>query len=52
MVQVPFATSVTEVPDMVHWEIVVEVKVTVRFDDAVALTVNGDSDKSRLVSEG
>ena len=38
-------------PETVHCVRVVEVKETVRFDDAVALTVNGDSDRSRLVSE-
>ena len=38
-------------PETVHCDKVVEVKETVRLDDAVALTVNGDSDKSRLVSD-
>jgi hypothetical protein len=35
----------------VQFDNVVEVKVTVKFDEAVALTVNGDSERSRLVRD-
>jgi len=41
LVQVPAATSVTVEPDTVHTAGVVEPKLTVRPEDAVALTANG-----------
>ena len=41
MVQVPVATRVTVVPDTVQTAGVVEAKLTVRPEVAVALTVNG-----------
>ena len=47
--QVPFATRVTELPETVQFEEVVEANVTAKFDDAVALTLKGVSDRSRLV---
>ncbi|WP_246674456.1 hypothetical protein [Mesorhizobium sp. B2-2-2] len=41
MVQVPAESSVTELPLTVHTAVVVEVKATVRPEDAVALSVTG-----------
>jgi hypothetical protein len=41
MVQVPAATSVTVLPDTAHTGEVWELKLTVRPDEAVALTVKG-----------
>lgn len=41
MEQVPLATIVTVLPDMVHTEEVVDAKLTGRPEEAVALTVNG-----------
>ena len=41
MGQAPSATSVTVEPDTVQTPVVVELKVTVRPDDAVALTPKG-----------
>ena len=45
MLQVPNATSVTDVPDTVHTEVVVAVNATVRPDEAVAEIVNGATTK-------
>ena len=45
MVQVPNATSVTDVPETVHTVVVVEVKATARLDEAVAEIVNGATTK-------
>lgn len=39
--QVPAATIVTVLPETVHFDVVVDEKLTARPDDAVALTVNG-----------
>jgi hypothetical protein len=39
--QVPAATSVTVVPDTVQTGVVVDAKLTVKPDEAVALTVKG-----------
>jgi hypothetical protein len=41
MVQAPVASSVTVVPDTVQTAEVVEAKLTVKPEEAVALTVNG-----------
>jgi hypothetical protein len=41
MVQVPALTSVTVTPDTVQTAEVVDAKLTVKPEDAVALTVNG-----------
>jgi hypothetical protein len=41
IVQVPTATSVTVLLDIVQIDAVVEAKLTARLDEAVALTVNG-----------
>ena len=41
MVQVPADTSVTELPETVQTPVVVEVKVTVRPEVAVAVSVTG-----------
>ena len=41
MVHVPTATSVAVVPETVQTDVVVEAKVTVRPEDAVAVSVNG-----------
>jgi hypothetical protein len=40
MVHVPAVTRVMVVPETVHTEVVVEAKLTGRFEVAVALTVN------------
>jgi hypothetical protein len=43
MVQVPAETSVTVAPETVHTGAVIDLKLTVRPDEAVALTVKGDA---------
>ena len=45
MVQVPAATSVTVVPETPHTFVVCELKLTVKPEEAVALTVNGAEPK-------
>jgi hypothetical protein len=50
IVQVPTATSVTVAPDTVQTVVVVEVKLTARPEDAVALTVNGAVPKGSVES--
>jgi hypothetical protein len=41
LVQAPASTNVTVVPDTVQTAVVKDAKLTVRRDDAVALTMNG-----------
>jgi energy-converting hydrogenase Eha subunit G len=48
MVQVPAATRVTVVPDRVQADGVAEANVTVRPEEALALTANGDEPKCWL----
>src|ERR1035438_6110141 len=50
MVHAPTATSVTVVPETVHTFVVWELKLTVRPEEAVALTVNGAAPNARFES--
>src|ERR1017187_10486886 len=50
MMQVPPETSVTAATDTVQTAVVCELKLTVRPEDAVALTVNGAVPKTRFES--
>ena len=52
MVQVPTETSVTVVPDTVQTDVVCELKLTVRPEDAVALTANGSVPYTLFASVG
>jgi hypothetical protein len=51
MVQVPALTSVTVAPDTVQTAGVVEAKLTVKPDEAVALSGNGPAPKAWFESE-
>ena len=50
MEQEPPARMVTVVPETVQTEVVVDAKATVRLEEAVAPTVNGDAPKVTLLS--
>ena len=51
MVHVPAAASVTVDPETVQTPVVVEAKLTMRPEDAVALTVNGAVPSARFNSD-
>jgi hypothetical protein len=51
MVQVPAATSVTVEPETVQVDVVCELKLTGRFEDAVALTVKVPDPKAWFAND-